>query len=123
MSSPPVRLITPPPSTTTSVDTSSVGTICTTFATVCAAIQYATFQQLPVPPGWLQLRDQLYDALIVDAGLNLHPPPVVPWSALDDDEREFARGAYDDMQTRAEAAASQQPSSITPWWSAFFFSS
>lgn len=93
------------------------------FPLVCAAIQYAVHTTQPIPHAWVQLRDQLYDALILEADLNFKIPADVPWDALDSDEQEYARQAFLQLSQHEHDALKNAPSSITPWWSAFFFSS
>lgn len=94
------------------------------FPVVCAAIQYAKYAKLPVPPAWMRLRDKLYDALILEADLHFTLPGDVPWSALDPDEQDYARHSFQQLSEGAQVEAfNKEPTSITPWWSAFFFSS
>lgn len=113
------------------------------FCTVCGAIAYVhhLFTTNNSQRHQVQLRqfaahrDMLYDALVQQQPQGVALPPPLPaasihWHALSPEEQAFARQAYtqlvdasDTTDSSSSALSSTAPSYLTPWWSAFFFSS
>lgn len=97
------------------------------FPIVCAALQYAAHINVPPPPAWVRARDQLYNMLIMDLNLNFKLPAAVLWDALEPDEQEYAQESYHQLRAAEESwlvlDGATPSGQITPWWSAFFFSS
>ena len=77
-------------------------------------------------------RDTLYDTFVQQQppGVALPPPTpldtarptTVHWGALTPEEQTFAQQSYTQLCAQT-IAAPRQPTCLTPWWSAFFFSS
>ena len=120
------------------------------FAKLSAALLYA--DRAPVNVGaatrkeWMRRRDILFDALVTAASVAAAAPVccTTNWSDLTEDEQLFARDAFLELtvdrhdrehrnpvdatdtgtreQDGPQMPSTPPPSSLTPWWHAFFFS-